>query len=198
MDLILTNLAPGRTASIQLYTRGTNTAVGSPIVGTSSVYDYTFASIPIGDFDYTLIGFTASPSSKRALRSTSIYVYEAANWWEIDTSISNGIPIVPSPITGLCNVTVAVTANGTPVVGAVATAVLDSKINTVDQYLVSRAIASATTDGAGVCILRLIQFGQFTEGGKYRIKVSDQDGKLLFDKTIAIPNTLSANLEAIA
>ncbi len=197
MDLILTNLAPNRTASIQLYQRGTNTAVGSPIVGTSSVYDYTFPNIPLGDFDYSLIGFTASPGSRRALRSTSIYVYEAASWWEIESSIANGVPIVPSPIAGLCNVTVAVTANGTPVVGAVATAVLDAKINTVDQYLVSRAIASATTDEDGVCILRLIQFGEFTEGGKYRVRVSDQDGKSLFDKILAIPNELATNLEAI-
>jgi hypothetical protein len=197
VDLILTNLAPGRTSSIQLYQRGTNTAVGSPIAGTSSIYDYIFPSIPLGDFDYSLIGFTALPGSRRAIRSTSIYVYEAANWWEIDTSISNGVPIVPSPITGLCNVTVAVTANGTPVVGAVATAVLDSKINTVDQYLVSRAIASATTNSEGLCILRLIQFGQFTEGGKYRIRVSDQDGKSLYDKTLAIPNLSATNLEAI-
>lgn len=197
MDLILTNLAPNRTASIQLYQRGTNTAVGSPIAGTGSGYDYNFPNIPIGDFDYSLIGFTALPGSRRAIRSTSIYVYESAYWWEIDTSISNGVPIVPSPITGLCNVTVAVTFNGTPVVGAVATAVLDSKVNTVDQYLVSRAIASATTNEEGVCILRLIQFAQFTEGGKYRVKVSDQDGKSLFDKVVSIPNQLAINLEAI-
>lgn len=34
--LTIDNLAPGRTAVLQLYTRGTNTTVGSAITGTSS------------------------------------------------------------------------------------------------------------------------------------------------------------------
>lgn len=85
MDLILSNLAPNRTASIQLYQRGTNTAVGSPIAGTSVVYVYTFEDLPLGDFDYVLLGFTDPPGVPRALRVTATQVIEAESWYWIES-----------------------------------------------------------------------------------------------------------------
>jgi hypothetical protein len=85
MDLILTNLAPNRTASIQLYERGTDTAVGSPIVGSGLLYAYTFADLPLGDFDYVLFGFTDPPGDRRAVRVTATQVIDADSWYWIES-----------------------------------------------------------------------------------------------------------------
>jgi hypothetical protein len=157
VDLILRNLAPNRTASIQLYQRGTNTTVGSAIAGTSSVYDYTFPNIPTGDFDYSLIGFTALPSSRRSLRSTAIAVYEAATWWEIETAVRNGVPIVPNEPGRSALQILCLDQLGNPEPNVV----IDSRIIEVpsgDQNLAYKGSKqSATSDSEGYVILSAIK-----------------------------------------
>jgi hypothetical protein len=46
--LVLTDLAPGRTATLQLYVRGTNTTSGSLITGTSVSTTYSFVGVTVG------------------------------------------------------------------------------------------------------------------------------------------------------
>lgn len=102
MDLILSNLAPNRTATIQLYERDTNTAAGSPIgFSGESDYTYTFPIAVVGDFDYELIGFTDQPGSRRALRVTATDIFEAADWWIIELMSMVAPGGGGSPSTGL-------------------------------------------------------------------------------------------------
>jgi hypothetical protein len=80
--LTLTNLAPGRTASIQLYVRETLTAVGSPITGTSIGYTYSFANVPDGEYDCVLIGFTDPVGDPFPVRDGLAYI--GLNWSIVD------------------------------------------------------------------------------------------------------------------
>jgi hypothetical protein len=73
--LTLTDLAPGRTATLQLYERGTNTAVGSLITGTSSGTTYSFVGVPAtGDYDAQLAGFTTPNGARFPVRNAIAYV----------------------------------------------------------------------------------------------------------------------------
>jgi hypothetical protein len=63
--LVLSDLAPGRSATLQLFERDTNTPVGSIINGTSVGTTYSFAGVPdAGDYDAQLAGFS-SPNGAR-------------------------------------------------------------------------------------------------------------------------------------
>lgn len=80
--LTLTNLAPGRTATIQRYTRGTQTTVGSPISLANSGYTYSVDWPYAGDFDCVLSGFVASAASPFPVRDGVAYLY--SDWETID------------------------------------------------------------------------------------------------------------------
>lgn len=81
--LVLTSLAPGRTATLQLYVRGTNTTAGSLITGTSVGTTYSFAGVPAtGDFDAQLAGFTTPNGDRFPVRDAVAYV--GLEWVEVD------------------------------------------------------------------------------------------------------------------
>lgn len=195
MNLVL-KLAPGYTATLQPSARG-GAAVGSPLSPTlsGSTYTWDLSSLPAGDYDMQLSGNWEQNGSPFPCRITATAVYIADYWWEIETAVTAGIPNAPAQITGLCNVLVAVTFNGQPVVNGVVHCFLDSKNNTVDAYLVSRAIMSGVTNSLGYCTLTLIQFGQFTRGGIYRLRAWDAGGKSLQDRRVTVPNTSSATAD---
>lgn len=184
--------SPTYTLSIQLYARIGGAVVGGVVALTEvspGVYEGT---VPNGDYDGQLLGFTDPPGPRFPIRDG--IGYEGIPWSIIDATIVVP-PVVPSAITGLCNVLVSATFNGFAVVGGPVHCMLEGKNNTVDGFLASRAIESAVTNSSGNCILTLIQFGQFTRGGIYRLKVSDPDGKVLHDRLVKIPNTPTANAE---
>ena len=93
-----------------------------------------------------------------------------------------------------CDVLFKVQSNGVPVEGAYVSATLESKNNTTVGYLVSRSVLTGITDTSGNCTLKLIQLGQFTSGGQYRINVSSP-GVLHSNRLVTIPNTATANAE---
>ena len=187
MDLILTNLAPNRTASIQLYQRGTNTAVGSPISGTSVDYTYTFPGVPsTGDYDCSLIGFTDPVGARFPVRDGIAYDLP---WSVVDATIA-AVPPTPSPITGMCNLLVSTTQSGSRVWAKLADA-----NNTADQVLIGQQVVQDTTDVDGDATLVLIQYGQFTAGGTYRVRVADSNRFITHNVLVRMPNTSSANLE---
>lgn len=195
MNLVLT-LAPGYTVTLQPSTRG-GAAVGSPISPTVSGSTYTFnlSALAAGDYDMQLNGNWEQDGPPFALRKTATTIYYADFWWQIDAAIVNGTPVTPNPISGLCNVLVAVTFNGSAVSGALVQCHLEDRNNTVNGFLAARTVETGTTDEDGNCTLTLIQFGEFTRGGVYRLKVFDVDGKILHDRRVTVTNASSANAE---
>lgn len=195
MDLVLTNLAPNRTASIQIYERGTNTAVGSPIAGTSVDYTYTFPGVPsTGDYDCSLIGFTVPVGARFPVRDGIAYDLP---WSVVDATIA-AVPPTPSPITGMCNLLFSiVNGSGSPVYRASVYAQLDTN-STYDGGLVASTVYSAQTDADGLATLVTIRDEEFTAGGIYTLRATDRQGLLLWTKRVRIPNTASANAEDLA
>ncbi len=190
--LLTLQLPPNRTPTIQLYARIGGAVVGSPVTlveGAASIYTCT---VPAGDYNVQLFGLTTPNGLPFPMRDG--IAYGGIPWPIIDATIV--VPtIIPSPITGLCNVLVSATFNGTSVAGGSVHCHLDDKNNTVDGFLVSRAVESGVTDSSGNCVLTLIQYGRFTRGGIYRLKVADADGKVLHDRRVKISNTPTANAE---
>jgi len=81
--LALTNLAPGRTATIQRYTRGTQTTVGSAISLANSGYTYSVDWPYTGDFDCVLLGFVDSAPSPFPVRDG--VAYPELSWTQLDS-----------------------------------------------------------------------------------------------------------------
>ena len=192
--MILRNIPPGLTTSIQLKARtvGSDTPgsnVGSPITGTSSGSTYTYAlgSYATGDYWAVLSGVSDPVGSAFPVRDDVAYFI---SWAVIEATIS-AIPTTPSPITGMCNLLVS-TTNGA---GSRVWAKLADTNNTADQVLVGQQVVQSTTNSSGNATLVLIQYGQFTTGGNYRIRVADTSRNITHNVLVRMPNTSSANLE---
>ncbi len=184
----------GSTAKISTQPRagGSWSALISPDSVVGQVYSYT---VPSGDIVVQLTGVSEENGEPFNVRNGVPYLYQT--WQQIDTTVAVS-PTIPLPITGLCNVLVSVLFNGAPVSRAVVHCTLSEKNNTVDGFLLSRAVESGFTDESGNCILTLIQFGQFVTGGIYHLVVADcveANGKILHDRKVKIPNTPTANAE---
>jgi hypothetical protein len=110
-------------------------------------------------------------------------------------SMTQIAPTPPALFTGLCNVQFSVIHLGMPVPNASVVATLEEENPTVDNYLISRQVTSGVTDANGNCVLTMVQFGQFTRGGVYRIKVADPLGRTIHDRRVKIPSTATANAE---
>jgi hypothetical protein len=196
-------LPPGKTAPIQLLTRTVGSdvpgaAVGSSIPGVPdgtnpSIYRYTLGAYDEGDYWAQLSGVSNPNGLPFPVRDGVPYV--GYSWAQVDVLDPLTPTAPPSIIAGLCNVVFAVTFNGSIVVGAKVSCFLEGKNNTVDGYLASRATGTGTTNASGFCVLTLIQFGQFTRGGVYRLKVFESNGRILQDRRVTVPNTSSSNAE---
>ena len=200
MATLRLQIVPDISPAIQLYGRVSGLAVGTAIPGVAdpvATHLYSFTVNPPGDYEFQLTGVSTTNGSRVPLRVTATAAYAASEWWEIETAIA-AAPVIPSAITGLCNLLIAVTHNGDSVPGATVTATLQEGSNTVDGYLAARTAEIATTGPDGTCVLTLIQGTQFTRGGTYRIQVSDRRGMTLHDRYVRMPNTGSANLEDLA
>jgi hypothetical protein len=196
-------LPPGKTTTIQLLTRvvGSDTPgsnVGSSIAGVPDVinptiYEFNLGAYATGDYWAQLSGVSNPVALPFPVRDSVAYV--GYSWDQVDIADPQ-IPVAPTqPVAGLCNVMVSVTFNGEAVVGGKVLCHLEDKNNTVNGFIASRAVEEGVTDSLGNCVLTLIQFGQFTRGGVYRLKVLGADGKLLHDRRVLIPNTTTANAE---
>lgn len=189
------------TLTIQLLARIGGAAVGDPIVGvwTGSLYEFDLGDTPAGDYDVQLTGLCTPEWLPFPMRlATNGAVYHADYWWQIDTAIPAGVPLVPSPIDGLCNLLVSASDGLEVVPGARVQAQFEDENNNTSTWLISRAVNSGVTDEDGFCTLTLIQFGQFTRGGTYRIRVYDPNGDLMYDRRVQMPDATEANLAALA
>lgn len=196
-------LPPGRTAPIQLLAKVDGSEVPGASVGSSipgvpdgsnpTIYRYTLGAYATGDYWAQLSGVSNPNGLPFRVRDSVAYV--GLNWTQID-AIAPQVPVAPPQIVaGLCNVIVPVTFNGVAVAGATVHCHLEDKNNTINGFLASRAVETGTTNSSGNCVLTLIQLGQFTRGGIYRLKAYDADGKILHDRRVTVPNTSTANAE---
>ena len=198
-------LPPGKTTTIQLLTRvvGSDTpgaAVGSPIPGVldgtnKSLYRYTLGAYATGDYWGQLSGVSNPNGPSFPIRNGLAYIGFS---WAVVDAIAPVAPTAPPALAGLCNVVVAVTFNGAPVAGAKVSCYLEEKNNTViSGYLASREVGEGVTDAAGYCVLTLIQQGQFSRGGTYVLKAYDENGKILQDRRVTVPNVTSCNADVL-
>lgn len=187
--LTLTNLAPGRTATIQRYTRGTVTTVGAPIALANTGYAYSVDWPYPGDFDCVLSGFTSPAGSAFPVRDAVAY---DVPWSVVDATIV-ATPPTPTPITGMCNLLFSiVNGSGSPVLKASCYAQLDTN-STYTSGLAASTVYSAQTDANGLATLVTIRNQEFTSGGIYTLRATDRQGQLIWTKRARIPNTASAN-----
>lgn len=199
---LIPSLSPAPT--LQRYARGALDAVGAPtgsaITGTvhatyTSVWEFSFAGVAAGDYWCIVSGVSTPNGPPFPVRVNIVDVGAASYWAELDSWLS-ATPNIPSAITGLCNVLVAVVdASGDAVLGYTVTATLEDANNMVDGLLASKAIESGTTDASGYCTLTLIQYAAFTLGGTYRLRVADLNGKLTHNRLVRIPTSSTANAE---
>jgi hypothetical protein len=179
---------------LQLYANSSGSvgsAVGSPISGivTSepSVWTFDVTSVDIGNYFAQIQDVSDPDSPAFPVRKTASQFYET----------SPVISATPSAISGICDVLFTVVDNsGIPVQKASVYAMLEPNA-AVSGILVASTINSAQTVADGSCTLSLIQYGQFTSGGEYILKVTDRQGKLISIKRCQIPNASSAIAEEL-
>lgn len=170
---------------LQLYANNAGvigSSVGSPISGvvTSelSVWTFDVTSVAVGNYFAQIEDVSDPAAAPYQVRKTSTAFYE---------SESNDA-IEPNPIIGLCNLLVATTTAGARV-----WAKLAEQNNTVDDVLVDDQVLETTTDEDGNATLVLIQYGQFTAGGSYRIRVAN-GRDIATNVLVRMPNAGSANI----
>ena len=156
--------------------------------GAGTTYTFDLQANSSGDFWCVLNGVSDPAASAFPVRDD--VAYPGIPWSIIEATIT-ATPTVPSPITGMCNLLVS-TTNGA---GSRVWAKLAEVNNTADQVLVGQQVAEDTTDADGNATLVLIQYGQFTAGGNYRIRVADTARNITHNVLVRMPNTSSANLE---
>ena len=193
------------TPSLQRYVRGaldvvgasTGSAIGGVVDGTyPSRWTFDMTGLT-GDWWCVLsnvnYGGNAPPFP---VRVTSTAALAASAWLILDASIG-AAAVIPSAISGLCNVLVAVSdAGGDALENCTVQASLEEAVNNMtDGLLISRAVESGTTDSSGHATLTLIQYASFTAGGTYRLVVTSSTGKQLHNRLVRVPTSSSCNAE---
>ena len=190
--VVITNLAPGRTAVLQLYERGTNTTVGSAITGTSSGSTYSFAGVTSpADYDAILSGFTTPNGARFPIRDG--IAYPGIPWTIVDATIYTP-PVPAEPSTpNVCRVTIRSSKAG----GELKTRVViesGSTGRTLERAFVKVA-ANTETDAAGLLVVDL-PWSSTVGVGKYRFRLIDIDsGEVLHDRSCWVPDSATANYE---
>jgi hypothetical protein len=192
--MILRNIPPGLTTTIQLKVRtvGSDTPgsnVGSAISGSSSgsTYTYSLGAYATGDYWAVLSGVSDPVGSAFPVRDDVAYFVP----WSIIEATVSASPTIPSPITGMCNLLVSTNGGA----GSRVWAKLADTNNTANQVLVAQQVVESTTNSSGNATLVLIQYGQFTAGGTYRVRVATAGRVISNNVLVRMPNTSSANLE---
>lgn len=184
--LVLTDLAPGRTATLQLYVRGTNTTSGSLITGTSSGTTYSFVGVPAtGDYDGLLSGFTTPNGARFPIRNAVGYVED--NWTVVDATVYVP-PIAAAPSTpNTCSVTIRATQAGDEKQVRVLIVSLGSTGRLGERAFVNRTI-DENTDAAGLLVVEL-PWSSTPGVGKYRVRLLDlETNEVLHDRVCTVPD----------
>lgn len=176
--------APTYTLSLQLYARIGGAVVGSVIAlpeVSSGVYEGT---VPTGDYDGQLLGFTDPVGPRFPIRNG--IGYEGIPWSLVDM-LGGGTPINPGP-PGLCTVRFSVRDASGPIANAVVEAGLDAINATIENSLIALTVTYGVTDSSGIADLVLIRQDSFVTGGIYHFVVTQPCGKVAFDKRAYVMN----------
>lgn len=180
---------------LQLYTNTNGTmgsSVGSPISGTvdgtyTSKWTFDVTSVAVGTYFAQIQDVSVPNAPPFEVRKTATQFYETVPYARPTASA----------IDGICNVLFTVLDNaGDPIEKASVYATLEPNA-TVSGALVTSSVTSGQTAANGTKTLQLIQFGEFTAGGQYQLRVTDRSGKLIWKRRVEIPNTSSAIAEEI-
>jgi hypothetical protein len=185
--LVLADLAPGRTATLQLYVRGTNTTSGSLITGTSVSTTYSFAGVPAtGDYDAQLAGFSTPNGERFPVRNSIGYPGVA---WSVVEEID------PPPSTpDTCEITLRASQAGTEKQVRVRVDSLGSTGRSAERAFVKIAI-DENTDEDGLVVFRL-PWSSTPGVGKYRVRLLDiETAEVLHDRTCTVPDEATADYE---
>jgi len=185
--LVLTDLAPGRAATLQLYVRGTNTTSGSLINGTSVSTTYSFVGVPAtGDYDAQLAGFTTPNGARFPVRNAIGYPDVA---WSVVEEID---PLASTPDT--CEITLRASQAGTEKQVRVRIASLGSTGRSAERAFVNLAI-DENTDEDGLLVFRL-PWSSTAGVGKYRVRLLDiETNEVLHDRVCTVPDEEQADYE---
>lgn len=183
--LVITDLAPGRTAVLQLYTRGTNTTAGSAITGTSSGSTYSFAGVPdTGDYDALLSGFSTPNAARFPIRNAVAYTEDP--WDLIDATVFVPAVTAETPA-NTCSVVIRARQAGSGKQVRVLIVSLGSSGRFDDKAFVNRTI-DENTDVTGLLVAQL-PWSSIPGIGKYRVRLIDiETGEVLHDRVCTVPD----------
>jgi hypothetical protein len=178
--LVLRDLAPGRTATLQLYVRGTNTTSGSLITGTSVGTTYSFVGVPAtGDYDGQISGFTTPDGDRFPIRNA--IGYPGVEWSVVEEI--EPLPTVPNT----CEITLRASRAGTQKQVRVRIVSLGSSGRLAERAFVNLAI-DQDTDTNGLLIFRL-PWSSTPGVGRYRVRLLDlETNEVLHDRVCTVPD----------
>lgn len=190
--VVINNLAPGRTAVLQLYSRGTDEAVGAPITGSISGATYSFAGVPSpGDYDAQLSGFTTPNAARFPIRDG--VAYPDASWSVVDATIYTPPIAAPPSTPNVCRVTIRSSKAGT---AFKTRALIESSLTgRVNERAFVKVAVNAETDAAGLLVVDL-PWSSTSGVGKYRFRLIDiESGEVLHDRFCTVPDVATADYE---
>lgn len=187
-------LPSGLSTTVQFYTVSDAYTIGAAIgderngSASGNTYTYDPEELTAGDYWCQLLISGVGTGVYFPVRDNVAYPWTP---WSIIEATVLATPPTPDPITGMCNLLVSTTGGA----GSRVWAKLADTNNTADQVLVGQQVVEDTTDSDGNATLVLIQYGQFTAGGTYRIRVADSSRVISNNVLVRMPDTSSANLE---
>ena len=198
---LIPDISPAPQILRYTYTPGSETpgaVIGTTVTGVvdgtkTHVWNFDVTAWAVGDYWVQVSGVSDPDARPVPVRVNALGAHYEPSWDIMDVAHAAAV-VYPSAITGLCDLLFSVTANGTAAYKATVSAIVDAN-STYDGGMVATTAATAQTDSSGNAILRLLQNATFTGGGIYTLRVTDRQGKLVWEKRCRIPNTTTANAE---
>lgn len=191
MPTLTLRKAPTYTLTLQLYVRDTNTVSGSVLTlveGAAGVYTCT---VPTGDFDGQLIGFTDPVGPRFPIRNG--IGYEWVPWSIIDATITVP-PTIAAPVDdSVCRVYLRA-RRGASAIQSRVKILCGSTGRLADSAFASVAF-NGETNGSGVLEVDL-PWSSLSGVGKYRFLLMDYEtGDVFHDRSVTVPDEETALYE---
>jgi len=197
MAVLTLQLAPSYTVTLQPSIRG-GAAVGSPIVPTVSGSFYTFnlGALAVGDYDLQVSGNWQINGQSFACRITTLAVYVADFWWQIEAAIVGGSVITPPLSESVCRVQLTARRGSIGIQSRVL--ITGGSIGRLNDSAFSNIAFDGQTDANGLLQVDL-PWSSITGVGKYRFRIIEiETGNVLHDRTALVPDLETALYEDLA
>jgi hypothetical protein len=193
-------LPPGKTAVIQLKVRtvGSNTPganVGSPITGTASGADYSFAlgAYATGDYWAQLSGVSSPVGSAFPVRDG--VAYPGIPWTIVDATIYVPPIIAPPDVDEVCRVQMRARRGAAAIQSRVL--ITCGSTGRIDDSAFANIAFDGQTDANGLLQVEL-PWSSVSGVGKYRFRLIDIDtGTVFHDRTVTVPDLTTALYQAL-